>query len=131
MTKKELIIKILEEVGLNPTEDSDGDIMIRYQMKTIYAIVGDESEQYMEMILPQFYEIEEGEEHVALAVCNKMTRDMKMAKIYVDKSFKNVSANCEFYYIDEESLKNNISQSLNIFGVMRRLFRNAKSEIVD
>ena len=35
MNKKELILKALEKMGYNPELDSDGDIMLHYQMKTI------------------------------------------------------------------------------------------------
>ena len=74
MTKKELIFKILEEMGFKPHEDDDGDVVFRYQMKNIFAIVGDESEQYLVLTMPQLNEVEEGEEHIALAASNKVTR---------------------------------------------------------
>ena len=131
MTKKELIVKVLEDMGFKPHEDNDGDVAFRYQMKYILGIVGDESEQYFVLVMPQFYEIENGEEHIALAVCNKITRDLKLVKVYVDQTFKNVSANCEFYYTDEESLKNNIENSLRILGIVRTLFRSTRNEFID
>ena len=131
MTKKELIVKVLEDMGFKPHEDNDGDVAFRYQMKYILGIVGDESEQYLVLVMPQFYEIEDGEEHIALAACNKITRDLKLVKVYVDQTFKNVSANCEFYYTDEESLKNNIEKSLSILGIVRTLFRSTRNEFID
>ena len=131
MTKKELIVKVLEDMGFKPHEDNDLDVAFRYQMKYILGIVGDESEQYFVLVMPQFYEIENGEEHIALAVCNKITRDLKLVKVYVDQTFKNVSANCEFYYTDEESLKNNIENSLRILGIVRTLFRSTRNEFID
>lgn len=131
MTKKELIFKILEEMGFKPHEDDDGDVVFRYQMKNIFVIVGDESEQYLVLTMPQLNEVEEGEEHIALAASNKVTRELKLVKVYVDPTFKRVSANCEFYYTDEESMKNNIENSLNILGVVRTVYRNTKNEISD
>ncbi len=131
MTKKELIVKVLEDMGFKPHEDNDGDVAFRYQMKYILGIVGDESEQYLVLVMPQFYEIEDGEEHIALAACNKITRDLKLVKVYVDQTFKNVSANCEFYYTNEESLKNNIENSLSILGIVRTLFRSTRNEFID
>ena len=131
MTKKELIVKVLEDMGFKPHEDNDGDVAFRYQMKYILGIVGDESEQYFVLVMPQFYEIENGEEHIALAACNKITRDLKLVKVYVDQTLKNVSANCEFYYTDEESLKNNIENSLRILGIVRTLFRSTRNEFID
>ena len=81
MNKKELILKTLEKMGYSPEVDNDGDIMLHYQMKTIYVLTGDEDEPYVSMMLPQFHEIDEGRETLVLAVCNKMTRELKV--IYI------------------------------------------------
>ena len=123
MTKKELMMSVLERMGYPPKIDDDGDIMVCYQLKTIYVLTGDEEETYISMMLPQFYEIEEGKETVVLAVCNKMTRELKLAKVYVDQTFKNVTATCEFFYANEESLELNIRRSLELLGVVRGIFR--------
>ena len=131
MNKKELIVKVLEDMGFTPREDEDGDLVFRYQMKELFALVGDESEQYIVLIMPQFCEIEDGEEPIALATCNKITRELKLIKVYVEPTFKSVTANSEFYYTDEESLKNNIEQSLRILGVVRTQFRNTKREFME
>lgn len=131
MTKKEMIVKVLDEMGFKLHEDEDGDLMFRYQMKNIYTVIGDESEQYLVLVMPQFCELEDGEEHVALAVCNKMTRELKLAKVYVDHTFKNVSASCEFYYTDENSLKTNIENGLNVLGIVRTFYRTIRNEIID
>lgn len=126
-----MIVKVLDEMGFKLHEDEDGDLMFRYQMKNIYTVIGDESEQYLVLVMPQFCELEDGEEHVALAVCNKMTRELKLAKVYVDQTFKNVSASCEFYYTDENSLKTNIENGLNVLGIVRTFYRTIRNEIVD
>ncbi len=131
MNKKELIVKVLEDMGFTPREDEDGDLVFRYQMKELFALVGDESEQYIVLIMPQFCEIEDGEEPIALATCNKITRELKLIKVYVEPTFKSVTANSEFYYTDEESLKNNIEHSLRILGVVRTQYRNTKREFME
>jgi hypothetical protein len=129
MTKKELMMSVLERIGYPPKIDDDGDIMVCYQLKTIYVLTGDEEETYISMMLPQFYEIEEGKETVVLAVCNKMTRELKLAKVYVDQTFKNVTATCEFFYANEESLELNIRRSLELLGVVRGIFRRDLDEL--
>lgn len=129
MTKSEMIRTALEELGYKPQVDDDGDLMIRYQMKSIFAIVGDEDEKYIILMLPQFAEMKEGEETLTFVVCNKMTRELKLAKVYIDQTFRNVSAACEFYYTDEEALKENIEKSLNILGIVRSVFHNTKLEM--
>ena len=129
MTKKELMMSVLERIGYPPKIDDDGDIMVCYQLKTIYVLTGDEEETYISMMLPQFYEIEEGQETVVLAVCNKMTRELKLAKVYIDQTFKSVSAACEFFYANEESLEQNIRHSLELLGVVRGIFRRDLDEL--
>ena len=131
MNKKELILKTLEKMGYSPEVDNDGDIMLHYQMKTIYVLTGDEEEPYISMMLPQFHEVEEGQETLVLAVCNKMTRELKLAKVYIDQTFKNVTATCEFYYANEESLEQNLRNSLQMLGVIRTVFRNNMAELAD
>ena len=129
MNKKELILKAFEKMGYNPELDSDGDIMLHYQMKTIYVMTSNEEEPYISMMLPQFQEIEDGQETLVLAVCNKMTRELKLAKVYVDQTFKSVTATCEFYYANEESLEQNLRNSLQMLGVVRTVFRSDMAEL--
>lgn len=129
MNKKELIIQILEKLGFKPEVDEDGDIKVRYQMKSIYVFVGDEEDSYVAVLLPQFHEIEDGEETLVLATCNKMTRELKLAKVFVDHTFKNVSASCEFYYANEESLGHSLDKSLQMLGIVRSQFRKNKTEL--
>ena len=131
MNKKELILKTLEKMGYSPELDGDGDIMLHYQMKTIYVMTSDEEEPYISMMLPQFQEIEDGQETLVLAVCNKMTRELKLAKVYVDQTFKSVTATCEFYYANEEALEQNLRNSLQMLGVVRTVFRNDMAELSD
>lgn len=131
MTKKELITKVLEDLGYNPQEDNDGDIMIRFQMKNIYFIIGEDEENYLTLNLPMIYEIEEDGETMALTICNKVTRELKLCKVYIEQTFKYVSANCEFFYTDEESLKNSIEHSLRILGIVRSVYRKTKKDFSD
>lgn len=131
MKKKELILKTLEKMGYSPEVDNDGDIMLHYQMKTIYVMTSDEEEPYISMMLPQFQEIEDGKETLVLAVCNKMTRELKLVKVYIDQTFKNVTATCEFFYANEESLEQNLRNSLQMLGVVRTVFRSDMAELSD
>lgn len=129
MKKKEIIMSALEKIGCSPEVDDDGDIIFRYQMKTVYAMVGEDEEQYVSMMLPQFNEIEEGQDALVLAVCNKMTRELKIAKVYIDQTFKTVTATCEFFYTDEEALEQNLRRSLQMLGVIRTMYRNNLAEL--
>lgn len=129
MSNKDVILQVLEEMGYKPELDGEGDIMFCYQMKTIFVLFGDENEQFVSVMLPQFHEIADGEETLVLAVCNKITREMKLAKVYVDQTFKNVSASCEFFYSNKETLEQCLTYSLDFLGVVRSVFRKNMAEL--
>lgn len=131
MNKKEMILSVLEKMGYTPEIDSDGDILFCYQIKAVYVLMGDENDTFVTILLPQFHGVEDGEEAYALAACNKMNREMKMTKVYVDQNFKSVSASCEFYYTNEESLEKNLHHSLQVLGVVRSLFKDNLEELND
>ena len=128
MTKKEMILEAIETLGYKPHVDDDDDICVRFQMKSIFFMTGQEEEQYISVILPQFYEVNEGEETLSLAVCNKVTRDLKLVKVYIDQTLKSVTASCEFFYTDMESLKNNVKHVLNILGMVRSVYHKSKAD---
>ena len=73
----------------------------------------------------------EGEENLTLAVCNKVSRDIKLAKVFIDHTLEGVSASCEFFYTDMESLKNNVEHVLGILGMVRSTYYKAKAEFTD
>lgn len=128
MTMKEEITKVLERMGYRPDIDNDGDIYFWYQMKAVYVLTNDE-DNYVSIMLPQFYDIDEGQEALILTVCNKMTRELKMVKVFMDHTFKSVTGTCEFFYSSEEEFKQNMGRTLEVFGVLRTLFRMKKKEL--
>ena len=130
MTKKEKIINVLENMGYKPQYDEEGDIIVRYQLKTLYILTSDDDEDsFVNIILPQFVEFEEGEETLYLATCNKLTREKQMVKVYVDQTFKNVSASYEFYYVNDEALEKNLDKAFGILGILRIIFRKSIMEL--
>lgn len=132
MNKKEHIASILEGMGYKPQYDDDGDIFIMYQMKNIFFLFNeDEQENFISLTYPQFVEIEEGEESLSLAICNKMTREIKQVKVCVDKSFKSISANSEFFYANDEALEYSIKMSLRMLGVMRSQYYLTREELLE
>lgn len=130
MTKKEQIFAVLERNGYKPKYDDDGDLFVIYQMKHIYFPTNDEDEDpFVSILFPQFADFAEGQETLYLAACNKMTRDTKFVKVYIDHTFENITASCEFYYANEESLEDGIKRAFHILGVIRTLFRNCIKEL--
>ena len=123
MTKHEMVVSVLQSLGFKPQIDDDGDIFVRYQMKTFYVMgANSDDEDYLVVVFPQMYEVNEGEETKVLAVCNKITREIKLTKVYIDQTLKNVSACCEFYYNGEESLKTCLDKAIEILGMVRSTF---------
>lgn len=123
MTKHEIVVSVLQSLGFKPQIDDDGDIFVRYQMKTFYVMgANSDDEDYLVVVYPQMYEVNEGEETKVLATCNKTTREIKLVKVYIDQTLKNVSASCEFYYNGEESLKTCLDKAIEILGMVRLTF---------
>lgn len=131
MTNKEQIKTVLEEMGYRPWLDEDGDLIVRYQLKAFYFLANEEEDNYVAVVFPQLYEMEDGEETLVMATCNKLVREIKFAKVYVDQTFKSVSASCEFFFTDEASLKKNIEHAFHVLGMARTLFRKAKEELAE
>ena len=129
MNKKELILQILGKMGYKPELDNDGDIMFRFEAKTVFVMTGDDDEKYLSVQLPQFYEVAEGEEPLVLTVCNRMSRELKLVKVYIDQTFKNVTGACEFFYSNEESLSDCLAHSLRFLGIVRSRFKRYKAEL--
>ena len=117
MNTKEMVVQVFDELGYKVQEQDNGSLM-------------EEDSNYMLLMLPVFYEIKEGEETIALALCNRVNREMKLVKVYVDQTAETVTAVCEFYYTDKESLKNNVDMSLQILGLVRTIYRNMEMECV-
>lgn len=130
MEKREMIFGVVEKMGYTPKVDDDGDMFIMYQLKKMYFMFSDDDdEMYLVVTCPNISEVEEGGEALALAACNKATRELKQVKVVVDSSMKYVSATCEFYYDSEQSLAMCIEKSLRALGVVRTVYRNTKAEL--
>ena len=129
MTKRELLGNALQKLGYTPEVDEDGDLYFRFQMKTLFILLGNEDENFVIVQFPQFAEVEEEETTLTLMLCNKISRDIKLAKVYIDDTLKYLTASCEFYYTDEESIDMNLQHALGGLGMIRSLFREAKAEM--
>lgn len=132
MTKNEMVMSALEAMGLKPHVDDDGDVALRYQMKNFYVLcTQDEDRDFLVVMLPQFYEISEGDEVKVLAVCNKVTRDVSLVKVFVDQTLKNVTATCEFYYSGEDGMRCGLEHSLKNLGMIRSTFYKELRDMSD
>ena len=127
---KQLVMKVLKDMGYEPELDSDQDIRFCLEMKNFYFFMPDNEEEcYVNIVLPQFARIQEGKEILALAASNVMTRDMKLLKVYVERNHESVSASCEFIYTDEDSLKQNIMTCMEVMSIVKTLYKRKCAEL--
>lgn len=132
MNKKEQIMSILKKMGYSPKYDKEGDIRMLFQMKTIFFLVNeDEDENYLSIVLPRFVEVKEGEESLALAICNKMTRELKLIKAYVDEDFQAISASGEIFYSNDEALEYAIKGTLRMIGLARSQYHKTRKTLTE
>lgn len=130
MTNKEQIYNVLERLGYKPQYDEDGDILMRYQLKHLFFLTQDDDEEhFVNVTLPQFSSVPEGQELLYLAACNKLTRETKMAKVFIDHTLKNITATCEFFFDDEKTLEKNIIRTLRILSIMRTAYHDCIKEM--
>ena len=57
MAKMEEIINYLQNEGLMPKKDEDGDIVFKYQMKNFIIFDTTDDEQYLQIALPGIYDV--------------------------------------------------------------------------
>lgn len=130
MSKKEHVMEVLQNMGYLPKYDEEGDIMLVFQMKHIFFMLNEEDEDnFLTIQHPQFIDLEEENVTMALAICNKMTRELKGAKVYVDNTFKTVSANFEIFYANDEALEYSIRKSLRTLAVIRSQYHKNLREL--
>ena len=132
MDDKLMIKSALESLGYKPQVDSDGDMYLRYQMKAFYFTEEDtEYGKFVTVILPQLYEFDDSVAIKILAACNKLNRDLRLAKLFVNQTFDGVSVTCEFFYEDECALKQNLCRSIAALGMIRTAFLKVLGELSD
>lgn len=124
-----MAIQVVKELGYKPIIDNDGDVFFRVQLKGFYILGTRNDNDLISVHFPQFWDIEEGEDVKYLAACNKLTRELKLVKTFIDDSLKSVSASCEFYCTDMESMRNDIEHSIKILCIIRSIFRRTLNEL--
>lgn len=130
MTKQELVISALEEMGLKPQIDDDGDILVRYQLKRFY-VLGTRAEDSNELMVlyNQFFDVEEGEEIKMLTACNILTRTLTVTKVYIERTLKDVSASYEFAYFDESAIRPTLEKAFASLALVRPALRQQLDEL--
>ena len=79
---KEDIGKYLASEGLQPQERDFG-YYFRYQIRNFFIEYDDEDEQYLRIIMPGIYEVDENNLVDVLTAANVVDRDRKVVKCFV------------------------------------------------
>lgn len=61
MTKHEMVVSVLQYLGFKPQIDDEGDIFVRYQMKTFYVMgANSDDEDYLVVVFPKCMRLTKG-----------------------------------------------------------------------
>lgn len=130
MQKLELVLEILNEMGYQTTVSDEGNVCFLYELKTLYVLINEPDNQFLSVYFPQFEVVKESDMVKTLTLCNKLTRELKIIKVFIDESFESVSASCEFYYARKKDLKGCIERALDIFSIIKTIFKMNKESLI-
>jgi hypothetical protein len=105
MVNAEFYEDFLREEGFLPRTDEDGDVVFKFEGRTLFISVQDSDPQYLRLVLPNFWEIDDETELIqALRAANEINRKIKVATVVI-QSEKHVSANAEMFIEREPDLE--------------------------
>lgn len=126
----QMVCSTLKSLGVTLEHDKDGDVFFRYQMKYIYVFSSD-NEQFINLLFNNFFGVDKKDLLLALRTCNKINRETKLMKMFLNSSQNCVSASCEFFYTDRKSLESNLRASLKLLSVARTHFKKTAKSLDD
>lgn len=114
MSSIDIYLDILADLGFRPELTSSGNVMFKYENFTYHVYANDSDEVYFQMVCHNFWEIETAEElQRALFYTNEVSRDTKVAKLYVTEDETQVSAAIELFVAETEYLRPVFGRMLN------------------
>lgn len=126
MDKTQVFLEYLAEEGFRATLDEDGDIRFKFEGSSYYLIVSETDEMYFQIFRNGFWRIESAEEFQrALLHANDITRDTKVAKIYINSEQTYVNGSVELFYSDIEEFKPCFMRALNVLQMAVSSFCSA------
>ena len=115
----------IADEGFRTSIDSDGDLQFKYEGWTFWIQVDKKDEEFIKILLPNFWKIESDEEKSkCYKAASKLSCEYKVAKIYVVeyKDAPNVCASMEFFIPDVEFFKKIFLRSARILAAMEKEF---------
>jgi hypothetical protein len=84
MKHQKMYLDFLREQGFVPRVGNDNDIIFKYEGKTFLISIEERDEQYLRLILPNFWEVSDTTEmSKALKVANDVNSTVKVATIII------------------------------------------------
>lgn len=135
----ENVCQILRDFDLSP-EIVDDAIQVRYEMKHIIIRLENKEEtdeenafdKYVNVAFPAFYRVSDEDVADVLVVCNKANRELRQIKTFLSEDMDVVSSSFEFWYLNNDDLRNSLKFALYMISHVRSWFvrelRNIKTE---
>ena len=111
-TRKEEIAAYLQAQGLKPKVEDFG-VYFQYKMRNFWFLTDDEDEQYLRLVMPGIMDVDKNNLDDVLKACNKVTKDVKIAKCFVSEN-SDVWIACEQLLDQDPKLEDVIPRSLRI-----------------
>ncbi len=128
MVKIETVCQILRDFELEP-EVVDDAIYLKYEMKRLSIHLNEEDEdcenggdKYVNVLFPAFYGVMEDEVADVLVVCNKANRELRQIKTFLSEDLDFVNSSFEFWYYNENDLRNSLKYALFMISHVRSWF---------
>lgn len=135
----ENVCQILKDFDLEP-EVVDNAIQVRYEMKHIVIRLEDKEDaddenafdKYVNVAFPAFYRVNDEDVADVLVVCNKANRELRQIKTFLSEDLDAVSSSFEFWYLNNDDLRNSLKFALYMISHIRSWFyrelRNTMAE---
>lgn len=125
-----LYVTYLTEEGYTPQVDSDGHIVFEFDGGTYYISVYADDPEYFRLIYPNFWPINSPVERArAYIAADRVNRECKLVKVYLESQGKQVSAEIEEFFDHSDRLRLMFRRALQSlrYGVQQFADRMRKS----
>ena len=135
----ENVCQILKDFDLEP-EVVDNAIQVRYEMKHIVIRLEDKEDaddenafdKYLNVAFPAFYRVNDEDVADVLVVCNKANRELRQIKTFLSEDLDAVSSSFEFWYLNNDDLRNSLKFALYMISHIRsRFYRELRNTMTE
>ena len=121
-SRTEAYREFLEEEGYRPKVDEDGDLIFKAEGLTFVLFAADEDETFFKLALPNIWSVEDAAEKAkAVRAAHDITRDVKVAKVYVTKR-RSVWCSVEAFFGEQDDFRPVFTRSISAMRTAVREF---------